>query len=171
MDMDEARRLLEQHMEGLGARSYRELEARIGQAAAEQIDLGDGRSYTIEVEVVRDGPRSTSCGRASGISQVHERALVDMPEPAPPVAGDRLALAPVSLPPSPSYPPGRRPQLLLFRGECPFISPIRPAPSNHTRFGKSVTLLPRVRSSPLSARLQGGGLCISQAPFTPLGAR
>jgi hypothetical protein len=56
MDMDEARRLLERHMEGLGARSYRELEARIGQAAAEQIDLGHGRSYTIEVEVVRDGP-------------------------------------------------------------------------------------------------------------------
>jgi len=35
-----------------------------------------------------------------------------MPEPAPPVAEDRLASAPVFLPPSPYYPAGRRPQLL-----------------------------------------------------------
>ena len=98
-------------------------------------------------------PLSTSCGRAHGISQVHEQALANMPEPAPPVAEDRLASTPVSLPPSPSYPPGRRPQLKTFRGECPFISPIRPARSNSTRFDASVTLLARVRSSPLPARL------------------
>jgi len=34
-----------------------------------------------------------------------------MPEPAPPVAEDRLALTSVVLPPSPLYATGRRPQL------------------------------------------------------------
>ena len=96
---------------------------------------------------------STSCDQTHGISQVHEQALANMPEPAPPVAEDRLASTPVSLPPSPPYPTGRRPQLKTFRGGCPFISPIRPVHSNSTRFDAPVTLRARVRSSPLSARL------------------
>ena len=75
---------------------------------------------------------STSCDQTHGISQVHEQALANMPEPAPPVAEDRLASTPVSLPPSPHYPTGRRPQLFPFRGE---------AHSSH-RFGLSARTAP-----------------------------
>lgn len=77
-----------------------------------------------------------------------------MPEPAPPVAEDRLALTSAGLLPSPSYPAGRQPQLFPFRGGCSFISPIRPVRSIRTRSDSLVALLVRVRSSPLSARLK-----------------
>jgi len=56
-----------------------------------------------------------------------------MPEPAPPVAEDRLASAPVFLPPSPYYPAGRRPQLLTVSGYTPIhlmdsACPLEPHP-------------------------------------------
>jgi hypothetical protein len=91
VDRDDAREVLERYLDAWRARSFRDLEGRIGELTSVPVTSPAGHDYQIELEVVWDNPKqkgdirvlaAIDDGGWSSISPLCSDFLVRRDEPA-----------------------------------------------------------------------------------------